>query len=65
MLYDITIAITSETPVWTGDKEVKIERDRSIAQGADYNVSLLEMGVHTGTHMDAPYHVDDHGKTVD
>ncbi len=65
MLYDITIAITNETPVWTGDKRVKIERDRSIAQGADYNVSLLEMGVHTGTHMDAPYHVDDIGKTVD
>ena len=65
MMYDITIPISSQTPVWTGDKEVKIQRDRSIAAGADYNVSLLEMGVHTGTHMDAPYHVIDGGRTVD
>jgi arylformamidase len=65
MMYDITIPISQDTPVWTGDKEVKIYRDRSIAAGADYNVSLLEMGVHTGTHMDAPFHVIDGGRTVD
>ena len=65
MIYDITIPINNDTPVWTGDKEVKIQRDRTIAAGADYNVSLLEMGVHTGTHMDAPYHVMDAGRTVD
>ncbi len=65
MMYDITIPISNETPVWTGDKEVTIWRDRAITAGADYNVSLLEMGVHTGTHMDAPYHVSDAGRTVD
>ncbi|BBB48768.1 cyclase family protein [Pelolinea submarina] len=65
MIYDITILISKDTPVWTGDKEVKIYRDRSIAAGADYNVSLLEIGVHTGTHMDAPFHVIDAGRTVD
>ena len=65
MIYDITIPINQDTPVWTGDKEVKIQRDRTIAAGADYNVSLLEMGVHTGTHVDAPYHVMDAGGTVD
>jgi len=65
MISDITLPISIETPVWTGDKEVKIYRERSIAAGADYNVSLLEMGVHTGTHMDAPYHVMDGGRTVD
>jgi arylformamidase len=65
MIYDITIPISKDTPVWTGDKEVKIYRDRSIAAGADYNVSLMEIGVHTGTHMDAPFHVIDAGRTVD
>ncbi len=65
MIYDITIPISNDTPVWTGDKEVRIYRNRAIAAGADYNVSLLEMGVHTGTHMDAPYHVNDAGRTVD
>jgi arylformamidase len=65
MIYDITIPIRNETPVWTGDKEVSIQRDRTIAAGADYNVSLLEMGVHTGTHIDAPFHVNDAGRTVD
>ena len=65
MIYDITIPINNDTPVWKGDKRVSIYRDRAIAEGADYNVSLVEMGVHTGTHMDAPYHVSDTGRTID
>jgi arylformamidase len=65
MIYDITIPISKDTPIWKGDKEVKIYRDRSIATGADYNVSLLEIGVQTGTNMDAPFHVIDAGRTVD
>lgn len=64
-IYDITIPLSNETPVWEGDKEVRIWRESLISGGADFNVSRMEMGVHAGTHMDAPYHVISDGSTVD
>jgi len=35
---------------------VELERTSSIAEGGHANVSKLSMGVHTGTHVDAPVH---------
>ncbi len=64
-IYDISIPLSEQTPVWEGDEKVKISRDTLISAGADYNVSLIEMGVHAGTHVDAPYHVFDDGFGVD
>ena len=63
--YDVTIPISMDTPVWEGDKSVIISRESLISEGADYNVSHLELGAHTGTHVDAPYHVFGSGKTLD
>lgn len=34
-------------------------------KGAPYNVSQLQLGSHTLTHIDAPYHFEPSGKTVD
>ena len=39
-----------------GDPKVHLERAFSIAEGAAANVSRLDFGVHTGTHVDAPLH---------
>ena len=36
-----------------------------IADGESVNVSAIRLSPHTGTHADAPYHVDDAGRTVD
>jgi len=44
---------------WPGDPEVTIERVTSIAEGAEANVTRLDMSAHTGTHMDAPLHYFD------
>jgi arylformamidase len=41
---------------YPGDPEPRIEPVRRIAQGDVCNLSLLHMGSHTGTHVDAPYH---------
>jgi arylformamidase len=55
-IFDITLTITPELPVWPGDPAVQLERVSKIEDGANANVSRVSMGVHTGTHIDAPYH---------
>lgn len=42
--------------VYEGDPDVRLARARAIADGATANVSRLDFGVHTGTHVDAPAH---------
>jgi arylformamidase len=63
--YDVTLTISSELPVWPGDPDVEISRVSKIEDGANANVSRMNMGVHTGTHVDAPYHFIENGKTVE
>jgi arylformamidase len=55
-MIDITLTISSSLPVWPGNEPVRLERVRKIEDGANSNNSVLEMGVHTGTHVDAPVH---------
>ena len=54
--YDISVAIRSDLPVWEGDPLVVIRSASSIERGDMANVSRLEIGAHTGTHVDAPVH---------
>jgi arylformamidase len=54
--YDITLTISAELPTWPGDPSVCLERVSKIEEGADANVTRMDIGVHTGTHVDAPYH---------
>jgi len=65
MIYDITMPISNIMPVWEGDARAVIHRDSTISQGADFNISRIEMSLHCGTHVDAPYHVMEDGMTVD
>jgi len=63
--YDITLTIKPSMPVWPGDPQVNLERVSKIEEGANANVSKLSLSVHTGTHMDAPYHFLPEGKSID
>ena len=54
--YDISIAIHPDLPVWEGDPRIVIRSVASIECGDIANVSRLEIGAHTGTHVDAPVH---------
>ena len=63
--YDITLTITPQMTVWPGDPSVNIQRISSIASGDQSNVSKMTMSVHTGTHVDAPDHFLNNGKTVE
>ena len=58
-MHDISVPVRPGMHVWPGDPAVRLERHATIADGADANVSKLELGVHTGTHVDAPLHFID------
>ena len=62
--YDISLPVSADMPVWPGDPAIRIERVSS-ARYNGFNISRLEMGTHTLTHMDAPRHVKDRGMPVD
>ena len=43
-------------PIWPGNAGVAMRRVEAIADGAVANVSAVDLGAHTGTHVDAPVH---------
>lgn len=53
---DVSVPITDGMISWPGDPKVHIKRAINIDKGAEANVTKLNMGAHTGTHMDAPRH---------
>ena len=64
-IYDISVPVCTNGLVYPGNPGVHIELDSAIAKGASANVSRIDFGSHTGTHVDAPRHVFDDGATVD
>jgi arylformamidase len=64
-MYDITVPIRGGMVVYEGDPDVTLVRATSLAEGHLANVSRLELGVHTGTHIDAPVHFIDGRPGVD
>ena len=55
-IIDVSVPVSSRLPTWPGDPRVSLTLASSIARGDAANVSRLEAGVHTGTHVDAPVH---------
>ena len=51
--------------VYDGDPEVRFERVVAIAAGDAANVSRMELGTHTGTHVDPPLHFIDEGAAAE
>ena len=55
-VYDVTVPVSNELPTWPSDPAVEITDWRSLSAGDAANVSMLNLGAHTGTHVDAPAH---------
>ena len=64
-IYDISISISPDMPVWPGGPAVVLEKVSSMDLGAHDNVSRLACSVHTGTHVDAPHHFLNDHRTVE
>lgn len=62
---DVTRAIHPEMELYPGDPPVRIDRALTIAAGDAANVTHLDMGAHTGTHVDAPVHFLEDGGGVE
>jgi arylformamidase len=55
---DVTVAIRDGMVHWPDNPPIAVERVQDIARGDHANVSKISLGVHTGTHVDAPVHFD-------
>lgn len=64
-IYDISLAISPYLPVWPGDPPIKMPQTVSMDAGAEYNLTRLDISAHTGTHVDAPHHFLNDGRTVE
>lgn len=63
-IYDISVSLSNEMPVYPGDPPLKISREHSVPE-AEFNVSTMVTGTHIGTHIDPPFHFVENGYTVD
>ncbi|GLW62662.1 cyclase [Actinomadura rubrobrunea] len=57
-LVDLSVPVVTGMPVYPGDPEVEISAALTAARDG-VNVQRVHMGSQSGTHVDAPYHVDD------
>ncbi|NPA06665.1 MAG: cyclase family protein [Chloroflexi bacterium] len=64
MLYDISLPLRPNLPVWPGDPPIRLEPLAQIDRGDMANVSFLAGTVHIGTHIDAPHHFLNNGRTI-
>ncbi|MFO7597504.1 MAG: cyclase family protein [Desulfocurvibacter africanus] len=62
-IIDISMEIHADMVVYPGDPAPRFEQLSTLAEG-EMNVSLLTMGSHTGTHVDAQLHISDQGRSV-
>jgi arylformamidase len=64
-IYDITLGLSPDLPVWPGDQQIILEQVESIDRGGHANVTRFSMSAHTGTHVDAPHHFLNNHRTVE
>ena len=63
-IYDISQTLCRGIAVWPGDPEFQHRWILRIRNGDFSNVSAVDIGLHTGTHVDAPFHLDDSGNDI-
>jgi arylformamidase len=63
-IFDISMPVYSGMVVYPGDPDVSIRKNKTFRKDGVL-VSNIAMGLHTGTHIDAPLHYIPNGKTID
>jgi arylformamidase len=53
---DISVPVEPGMPTFEGDPEVRLELVLSLAAGDVCDLTRLDLGAHSGTHLDAPCH---------
>lgn len=63
-IYDISLALNNQTIIYPGNPGIFIEPHRSVPEFPT-NLSKISFGSHSGTHLDAPRHIDNKAIGVD
>ncbi|MEP2652778.1 MAG: cyclase family protein [Paraglaciecola sp.] len=63
-IVDLSLVLNSKTPIYPGDPTPNISIATTL-KNEGYNLFNLQLGTQTGSHLDAPYHFNNDGKTVD
>lgn len=63
--YDISLNLSSETVRWVTSQPFELVERRRMSRGDHNNSSGVNMSVHAGTHLDAPFHFVPNGTTID
>jgi arylformamidase len=63
-VYDVSVPLSANTPTYPGDPGIQIKQWLRLANGDPANVSLMNFGLHSGTHVDAPAHFIEGGAKV-
>ena len=62
---DITQTLTEDTAHWPEDTPFRFEVPVTKADTGSVNIGKITTSTHTGTHIDAPFHFDEAGRTVE
>lgn len=62
---DLTIGLGDSAPGWPDDVPAVWTRRMRIERGAPYNISMITLSMHSGTHVDAPLHFLRDGAAID
>jgi arylformamidase len=64
-IIDITHPHSSSLAPWPGDTPFDFSLIARLRDGAACNVGKISCSIHCGTHLDAPYHYNEAGATID
>lgn len=64
-IYDLSPKLHPGTAVWPGDTPFSLNEVMRIHDGESVNLSSITMSLHTGAHMDAPWHYQEAGGSID
>ncbi|MGH1444326.1 MAG: arylformamidase [Exiguobacterium profundum] len=61
---DVSQPLHADVATWPGDTKFSYEIAWPMVESGSVNVGKMTLSLHLGTHIDAPFHFDDHGKRV-
>ena len=64
-IFDISRPLFNGLAPWPGDTAFRFDLKWRMAEGASVNVGAVEMGVHNGTHADAPFHFNANASSIE
>jgi len=62
-IYDLSLTVSNNLPTYPGDPKVVLKQKIEFSKSG-YNVKSIQVGTHSGTHIDAPLHLIDKAANI-